>query len=177
MEEKVNNPRHYHPGNYEAIKVINAWGLGFSLGNVIKYISRAGRKNGSSELEDLKKAQWYLNSAIQDLEGKIELLTNDSQNLTPLDTTEKSLEYWAINKHLRNSNDGLFMTATEIKQLLEKKPFNYGISSWNSIADACRRLGWDRIYRKQLDNTVIYGYNVKIINQPTNNANKSDSKL
>jgi hypothetical protein len=77
MEEKVNNPTHYHPGTYEAIKVINAWGLGFSLGNVLKYISRAGRKNGSSELEDLKKAQWYLNSAIQDLEGKIEPLTNN----------------------------------------------------------------------------------------------------
>ncbi len=70
MEEKVNNPTHYHPGTYEAIKVINAWGLGFSLGNVLKYISRAGRKNGSSELEDLKKAQWYLNSAIQDLEER-----------------------------------------------------------------------------------------------------------
>jgi hypothetical protein len=176
MEEKVNNPTHYHPGTYEAIKVINAWGLGFSLGNVLKYISRAGRKNGSSELEDLKKAQWYLNSAIQDLEGKIELLTNN-EDLTTLDTTEKSLEYWAIKKHLINSNDGLFMTATEIKRLFESQPFNYGIGSWQSVAKACYALGWNSIYVKQLDNTVIYGYNVKIVNQPTNDTNKSDSKL
>jgi hypothetical protein len=176
MEEKVNNPIHYHPGTYEAIKVINAWGLGFSLGNVLKYISRAGRKKGSHELEDLKKAQWYLNSAIQDLEAKIEPLPNN-EDLTPLDSIEKSLECRAIKKHLINSNDGVFMTATEIRKLLENPPFNYGISSWNGIADACRLLGWDRIYRKQLNNTVIYGYNVKIVNQPTNNANKSETKL
>jgi hypothetical protein len=176
MEEKVNNPIHYHPGTYEAIKVINAWGLGFSLGNVLKYISRAGRKKGSHELEDLKKAQWYLNSAIQDLEAKIEPLPNN-EDLTPLDSIEKSLECRAIKKHLINSNDGVFMTATEIKKLLENPPFGYTLGSWDRIAHACHKLGWDRLYRKQLDNTVIYGYNVKIINQPTNNANKSDSKL
>jgi len=176
MEEKVNNPRHYHPGNYEAIKVINAWGLGFSLGNVIKYISRAGRKNGSSELEDLKKAQWYLDSAIQDLAEKIELLTNN-EDLAPLDRTEKSLEYWAIKRHLINSNDGVFMRAMEIKELLENPPFNYTLGSWQSVVKACYTLEWDRLYRKQLDNTVIYGYNVKIVNQPTNDANETDSKL
>jgi hypothetical protein len=70
MEEKVNNPEHYHPGTYEAIKVINAWGLGFCLGNVVKYLSRAGRKTGSSALEDLKKAAWYLNHEIQDMEER-----------------------------------------------------------------------------------------------------------
>ena len=68
MEEKVNNPEHYHYGTYEAIKVIEAWGLGFCLGNVLKYISRAGKKNGSSRLEDLKKAQWYLNREIEKIE-------------------------------------------------------------------------------------------------------------
>jgi hypothetical protein len=176
MEEKVNNPIHYHPGTYEAIKVINAWGLGFSLGNVLKYISRAGKKKGSSELEDLKKAQWYLNSAIQDLEGKIEPVPNN-EDLTPLDTIEKSLECRAIKKHLINSNDGVFMTATEIKKLLENPPFNYGISSWQSIVRVCYKFGWERICRKQPDNTVIFGYNIKIINQPTNDANESDSKL
>ena len=65
MEEKINHPEHYHYGTYEAIKVIEAWGLGFCLGNIVKYISRAGRKVGSDELEDLKKAQWYLNREIE----------------------------------------------------------------------------------------------------------------
>tara|TARA_R110000824_G_scaffold337283_1_gene523786 strand:+ start:52 stop:258 length:207 start_codon:yes stop_codon:yes gene_type:complete len=63
----VNHPRHYGgEGNpYEAIKVIEAWDLNFSLGNVVKYISRAGKKNET--LEDLEKASWYLDRAIQNL--------------------------------------------------------------------------------------------------------------
>lgn len=60
----VNHPNHYAAGRkYEPIDVIEDWELGFSLGNVVKYISRAGRKNDA--LEDLKKAQFYLNYAIE----------------------------------------------------------------------------------------------------------------
>ena len=72
MEEKemVNNPLHYGgAGNpYEAIKVIEAWGLDFHLGNTVKYISRAGFKNPEKELEDLKKAAWYLQRRIENLQ-------------------------------------------------------------------------------------------------------------
>jgi hypothetical protein len=62
--ETVNHPDHYGGADnpYEAIKVIEAWGLGFCLGNAIKYISRAGKKGDA--LEDLKKAQWYLDREI-----------------------------------------------------------------------------------------------------------------
>ena len=69
--EQVNHPQHYGGVNnpYEAIKVIDAWGLGFSLGNTVKYISRAGKKNKEKELEDLKKALWYLEHHIQNLEN------------------------------------------------------------------------------------------------------------
>jgi hypothetical protein len=65
--EAVNHPEHYggSESTYEAIKVIEAWELGFCLGNVVKYISRAGKKG--SKLEDLKKAQWYLNREIEKL--------------------------------------------------------------------------------------------------------------
>jgi len=64
-KEKVNHPQHYGgQGNpYEAIKVIEAWGVGFHIGNVLKYLSRAGKKD--SKLEDLKKAQWYLTRYIE----------------------------------------------------------------------------------------------------------------
>jgi len=48
--------------------VIDAWDLGFSLGNTVKYISRAGKKNKDKELEDLKKAAWYLQHHINQLE-------------------------------------------------------------------------------------------------------------
>ena len=61
----VDHPEHYRPGTYEAIKVIRAWNLGFSLGNAIKYISRAGRKDPSKNIEDLEKAVWYLREEIE----------------------------------------------------------------------------------------------------------------
>lgn len=65
---KVNHPEHYggKDNQYEAIKVIEAWELGFCLGNVIKYISRAGKKDDI--LQDLKKAKWYLDREIKNLE-------------------------------------------------------------------------------------------------------------
>lgn len=67
MNESTLPPRpdHYSTEDltYEPIKVIEAWGLDFSLGNVLKYIARAGRKGDT--LEDLNKAMWYLNRAIQ----------------------------------------------------------------------------------------------------------------
>ena len=66
MPEKINHPAHYGGADnpYEAIKVIEAWELGFCLGNVVKYLSRAGRKDPATELEDLKKALWYLEREI-----------------------------------------------------------------------------------------------------------------
>lgn len=69
MAEKINHPPHYGGDTtYEAIKVIEAWGIGgvaFCLGNALKYICRAGHKEGSKEIEDLEKAAWYLDRAIK----------------------------------------------------------------------------------------------------------------
>ena len=68
-KEMVNHPNHYGGENnpYEAIKVIEAWDLDFCLGNAVKYISRAGKKDASKELEDLNKAVWYLNRRIEQI--------------------------------------------------------------------------------------------------------------
>lgn len=68
-DNNVQHPVHYGgAGNpYEAIKVIEAWELDFCLGNVIKYISRAGKKGEWKHREDLEKAAWYLNRAIENL--------------------------------------------------------------------------------------------------------------
>jgi hypothetical protein len=61
---EINHPSHYGGDTtYEAIKVIEAWALGFCLGNAVKYICRADRKG--APLDDLKKAAWYLNREIQ----------------------------------------------------------------------------------------------------------------
>ena len=71
-KEQVDHPSHYGGENneYEAIKVIDAWQLGFSLGNTVKYISRAGKKDPTKEIEDLKKALFYLEHHIKTLESK-----------------------------------------------------------------------------------------------------------
>ena len=71
MADLVNHPSHYGGADnpYETIKVIRAWGLGFSLGNAVKYISRAGRKDPTKLIEDLKKARWYLDEEIAQLES------------------------------------------------------------------------------------------------------------
>ena len=69
MKDEINKPEHYRAGDiYETIRVIEAWNLGFHLGNTVKYISRAGRKD--DKLTDLKKAQWYLNREIENLERR-----------------------------------------------------------------------------------------------------------
>lgn len=69
MNDNVDHPYHYGGcGNpYETINVIEAWDLGFCLGNAVKYISRAGKKSSDTEIEDLKKAIWYINRRIQEL--------------------------------------------------------------------------------------------------------------
>lgn len=63
-EKNIEHPNHYRPGTYEAINVINAWKLNFSLGNAVKYICRAGHKDPNKEIEDLKKALFYIQSEI-----------------------------------------------------------------------------------------------------------------
>jgi len=69
MAEAVNHPAHYGGADnpYEAIKVIEAWGLGFCLGNTVKYIARAGKKDAT--LQELKKARWYLDREISNMEN------------------------------------------------------------------------------------------------------------
>ena len=66
--DNVNHPAHYTFGNIEVIDFIEDKELGFHLGNAVKYISRAGRKDANKTIEDLRKATWYINRQIQILE-------------------------------------------------------------------------------------------------------------
>ena len=66
--DNVNHPSHYTSGKIEVIDFIEDKELGFHLGNAVKYISRAGRKNPDKIVEDLQKAVWYINRQIQRLE-------------------------------------------------------------------------------------------------------------
>ena len=65
--DNVNHPSHYTDGNIEVMDFIEDKQLNFAKGNVIKYVSRAGKKDPNKELEDLKKAMWYLNREIERL--------------------------------------------------------------------------------------------------------------
>ena len=71
MSDQVNHPQHYGgaENTYEAIKVIEAWELGFNLGNTVKYISRFGKKQNKENnlVQDLEKAKWYLEREINKL--------------------------------------------------------------------------------------------------------------
>ena len=66
--DNVNHPSHYTSGQIEVIDFSEDKELGFHLGNAVKYISRAGRKNPGKTVEDLRKAVWYINRQIQRLE-------------------------------------------------------------------------------------------------------------
>ena len=68
VKETVNHPDHYNSKGIEVMDVIRAFDLSFSLGNVIKYVLRAGKKHKETYLEDLKKAKWYLDEEISHVE-------------------------------------------------------------------------------------------------------------
>ncbi len=98
IEENVFHPSHYggKDNPYETIKVIEAWGLddNFDLGNTIKYISRAGKKDKACLLQDLMKAQFYLNHEIEKLhkyDGNYEKMKADARKARLLDD-KKELE-------------------------------------------------------------------------------------
>jgi hypothetical protein len=68
-KDMVNHPKHYGGKDdvYEAIKVIEAWNLGFCLGNTVKYIARAGKKDNI--IQELEKAKWYLDRELEKLKA------------------------------------------------------------------------------------------------------------
>ena len=68
ITDNVNSPAHYKVGGIETIDFIEAKNLGYNLGNVVKYITRADHKGNRSE--DLLKARWYLNREIAKLSGE-----------------------------------------------------------------------------------------------------------
>ncbi len=72
IADMVNHPPHYNKG-IETTEYINSYDMGFSQGNVIKYVTRYNLKHSDlrKQREDLAKAKWYLNDLIVELEKKI----------------------------------------------------------------------------------------------------------
>jgi hypothetical protein len=67
QDEKINHPKHYNQTPTEIIEIARY--LSFNRGNIVKYVARAGVKSKETELEDLRKALWYLNDEIKMMEG------------------------------------------------------------------------------------------------------------
>lgn len=67
--DAVAHPKHYNQGKIEVIEFIEDKKLNYHRGNAIKYISRAGIKNKDKEIEDLRKAIWYLQREIATIEA------------------------------------------------------------------------------------------------------------
>lgn len=77
--EQVNHPDHYRRGGAECIDVAEQ--LNFNLGNVVKYIYRAGRKSGEETTTALQKALWYLQREIQRITPKTDKMETDNKEL------------------------------------------------------------------------------------------------
>ena len=69
-DDTIEHPSHYTSGRIEVIDFIEDQKLNYHRGNAVKYISRAGKKDKTKEAEDLKKAVWYLQREISQMEGK-----------------------------------------------------------------------------------------------------------
>lgn len=67
--DPVNHPSHYASSKIEVIEAIEAWDLGFHLGNAVKYLARAGKKDPKKTVEDLEKGIWYIRRKIALLKG------------------------------------------------------------------------------------------------------------
>jgi len=65
MTEKINHPKHYKGNRFEAIDIIEDYELGFNLGNSLKYVLRAGKKDDI--IQDLEKAEFYIRREIDRL--------------------------------------------------------------------------------------------------------------
>ena len=91
MKDIVNQPKHYTSGDIEVRPFINAQGYNFDMGNVIKYISRAGLKT-PDKLLDLEKALNYINDEIKKGNKKL--------NFEPTDTFISGYEYIRSQHHL-----------------------------------------------------------------------------
>ena len=83
MIDNVVRPKHYTSAAIEPIEVIHAWDLNFDLGNVIKYIARAGKKRGNSRLQDVMKAQQYLAFEVSRLQASGRSVPNEDHNDSP----------------------------------------------------------------------------------------------
>lgn len=84
VNDPVNRPSHYTDGKIEVIDFIEDKKLGFCLGNAIKYIARAGKKNKDKEVEDLEKAIWYIKRRIKEIQEEPKIVAVPVKHDAPI---------------------------------------------------------------------------------------------
>lgn len=94
MEEAVKHPKHYAYSEYEPKDVIRAWGLNFNLGNAVKYVARAGRKDDI--VQDLEKAKQYLDFEIEAIKAERENKTSENVTLQLEELSESEVDFSVI---------------------------------------------------------------------------------
>ncbi len=126
MSDPVHHPAHYKSeGGMEVIDVIENFGLGFRLGNTVKYILRAGKKG--NRLEDLKKARWYLDREIAKEEasaGQQPTHTFFGKPVATPMTKEEAEEFkrrWQSGEFNRQGIRPVIVSAEEVRQHLMSK--------------------------------------------------------
>lgn len=114
VNEQVNHPKHYnsHPSGIECIDIVRHHN--FNVGNVIKYLWRQGLKEGNSDLQELKKASWYLNDEINRISKTIETKKDKDNNLLTVPNVIKN-----------------YLTESKAKYISDTL-FNVGITEYNS---------------------------------------------
>jgi hypothetical protein len=80
VDSNVSHPKHYNQGKFEVIEVIEDQKLGFHLGNALKYICRAGKKDPNKVVEDLQKAKWYIERQIEISNPSLEVRRPNDMN-------------------------------------------------------------------------------------------------
>jgi hypothetical protein len=102
----VNHPSHYNSGKIEVAEAIEDWKLGFHLGNVVKYVARAGKKDPAKHVEDLEKAEWYLKRMI-------ELLKAEKENRDVVRPNDMNPRHEKDAASMANNIDDNFLTPYE----------------------------------------------------------------
>lgn len=124
MNDVVNHPSHYTDGKVEVIDFIEQKNLNFHRGNAVKYIARAGKKDPAKEVEDLRKAVWYLNREIT-------RLTGENPNAALISEVIEKVERAVDKARLDNEFDN-----TEGKWFIEEGDF---LADLNDEIDVVRR--------------------------------------
>lgn len=140
MTEKINHPRHYQMGGIEVIDAVEAWGFGegFNRGNAIKYIARAGRKAPETEIEDLKKARWYIDREIQRLGGQKE---DEEVAESTFDAVIECLDVWAESARIGDGEQCLCLTDVVSKAVTALKCHKQVAWERNIAVEQLRSIG------------------------------------